>query len=195
MTHSLGIRRQALGVLRSFASRFTPNASRFTSLNTPHALRLTTHGFTLIEVILAMVLLAGAVLGVMGSFEWAERAGKAGRHAERALGLAQARLEAKRAASWNQLLRDDLDFDGYAEITMQDDGSGSDTAGDGVYTAQLEDGGIRVIWTVQPDRPGPLVEAGSVILQAQATYPNGPGRSKSLRIGTIRANPSYLGQR
>jgi prepilin-type N-terminal cleavage/methylation domain-containing protein len=153
-------------------------------------------GFTLIEVILAMILLACAVLGVMGSFQWADRAAKSGVHGERALALVQARLEAKRAGSWQQLLQDDLDFDGMPEIAMRDDGADPDAAaGDGIYTASLEDSGIRLVWTVQPDRPGSLLNAGSVLIQAEATYPNGPGRTRTIRLGTLRANPQYLGIR
>ncbi len=153
-------------------------------------------GFSLIEVILAMILLAGAVLGVMGTFQWADRVVKSGTHAARALALAEARLEAKRVASWDRLLSDDLDLDGVAEITMQDDGAEFDAAaGDGIYTAHHDEGGIRLVWTLQPDRPGSLPDAGSVVIHAQATYPDGPGRSRSVRIGTVRANPRYLGQR
>lgn len=153
-------------------------------------------GFSLIEVMLAMLLLAGGVLGVMGAFQWADRGLRAGAHAGHALALLEARLEAKRAVAWDQLLRDDLDFDGTAEITMQDDGADFDAAaGDGIYTGHFQDGAIHVVWTVQPSRPGPLREAGSVVIQAQATYPDGPGRSKAIRIGTLRANPRYLGTR
>lgn len=153
-------------------------------------------GFSLIEVMLAMVLLAGAVLGVMGTFQWADRALRSGTHAARALALLEARLEAKRAVSWDRLLSDDLDFDGIAEITMQDDGAFFDAAaGDGIYTGHFDDGVIRLVWTVQPDRPGLLRDAGSVVIQAQATYPERPGRVKTLRIGTLRANSRYLGQR
>lgn len=154
------------------------------------------NGFTLIEVMVAMVILAGAMLGVMGTFRWADHGLRHGDHATRALAMAESRLEAKRVAAWEALLTDDLDGDGVPEITMRDDGTQADeVAGDGIYTAEVEDGGIRLIWTVQPDRPGPIRHAGSVVIQARALYRVGRDHSREIRLGTLRASPRYLGSR
>lgn len=148
----------------------------------------------MIEVMFAMVILAFAVLGVMGSFKWADHGLREGSDGTRALAMAESRLEAKRAAPWQALLWDDLNGDGVPEITMRDDGVEPDAAsGDGIYTAGLEENGIRLVWTVQPDRPGPLGNAGSVAIQAHAGYPVGRNQWRDIRLGTLRANPAYVG--
>lgn len=156
----------------------------------------TESGFSLLEVMLAMVILAFAVVGVMGLFRWADHGVQYGAKATRALALAESRLEAKRAGSWASLLRDDLDADGRPEITMRDDGGEYDAvAGDGVFTAGVEQEGIRLLWQVQPDRPGPLAQAGAVVIAAEASYLVGSGQRRSVQVRTLRANPSYLGWR
>ena len=64
-----------------------------------------------------------------------------------------------------------------------------------MYTASREQDGIRLVWTVQPDRAGSLRGAGSVLIQARASYQVGQGQWREVRIGTLRANPQYLGNR
>lgn len=153
-------------------------------------------GFSLIEVMVAMVILAFAVVGVMGMHRWAEQGLQYGANGTRALALAESRLEAKRAMPWNALLQDDLDADGIAEVTMRDDGEGADErAGDGVYTASSENNGIRLVWTVQPDRPDRIRDSSSAVLLVQASFPAGQGRQRDIRLGTLRANPNYVGAR
>jgi prepilin-type N-terminal cleavage/methylation domain-containing protein len=153
-------------------------------------------GFSLIEVMLAMVILAFAVVGVMGMYHWADYGLRLGTNGIRALALAESRLEAKRAAPWDGLLADDLDFDGRPDLTMRDDGTGPDEkAGDGVYSAAADDGAIHLVWTVQTDRPGPLRLAGSVSILVRASFPAGKGPRREIRIGTLRANPRYVGAR
>jgi hypothetical protein len=94
------------------------------------------------------------------------------------------------------LLQDDLNADGSAEVIMNDDGEGADErAGDGIYTAAAEDSGIFLKWTVQPDRPGSLEEAGSVVILAQASYSTSQDRRRDISVGTLRANPRYWGHR
>lgn len=153
-------------------------------------------GFGLIEVMLAMVILAFAILGVMGMFQWADHGLRQGDRATRALAMAESRLEAKRTTPWKALLTDDLDADGTPEITMRDDGAHPDAvAGDGIYSAGVEMDGIRLVWTVQPDRVGVLRNAGSVVIQARASYPASRGQWQEIRVGTLRANPAYVGVR
>jgi prepilin-type N-terminal cleavage/methylation domain-containing protein len=153
-------------------------------------------GFSLIEVMIAMVILAFAILGVMGSFRWAEHGLRQGATGMRALALAESRLEAKRAAPWTALLTDDVDGDGRPEITMRDDGQPPDAqADDGLYTAEAERDGIVLRWTVQTDRPGPPSSWGAAIITASARYPVGEGRWREATVGTLRANPVYLGTR
>lgn len=153
-------------------------------------------GFSLIEVMMAMVVLAFGILGVMSAFRWSDfglRQGTTGTHA---LALAESRLEAKRATPWEALLTDDLDGDGRMETVMHDDGRPPDTqAGDGIYTAMIEQDGIVLRWTVQPDRAGPVQAWGSTVITAGARYQTGQGRWHDVTVGTLRANPRYLGMR
>jgi prepilin-type N-terminal cleavage/methylation domain-containing protein len=152
------------------------------------------HGFGLIEVMFAMVILAFAILGVLGTFHWSEHGLRAGLLGSRALALAQGRLEAKRAVSWEQLLMDDLDGDGGAEILMRDDGQPpDDRGGDGLYTASSVQSGVTLLWTVRPDPPGPIWSAGTVLIEVRANYSIGKGQSREVRLGTIRGNPAYTG--
>jgi len=156
--------------------------------------RMSEGGFSLIEVMIAMVILAFGILGVMGSFRWADHGLRYGANGTRALAMAESRLEAKRSAPWAALLTDDLNADGTPDLTMRDDGTQGDVqAGDGVFTAGLEEGGIRLTWTVRPDRPGPLLHAGAVVIEAQASYVVGQAQRREIRLGTLRANPRYLG--
>lgn len=153
-------------------------------------------GFSLIEVMIAMVVLAFGILGAMGALQWSDYGLRQGMFGTRALALAESRLEAKRAAPWDALLSDDLDGDGRAEVTMRDDGQLPDRqADDGLYTARAERDGIVLEWTVRPDRPGPAQGWGSVVVTAQARYPVGKGRWHEVTVGTLRANPRYVGTR
>ena len=153
-------------------------------------------GFSLIEVIMAMVILAFGILGVMSAFRWSDAALRQSEVGTRALALAESRLEAKRAAPWSALLADDLDGDGRPDVFMRDDGELPDErAGDGLYTAKVERDGITLQWSVQPDRAGPAQTWGSAVIMASARYPVGPGRWRDVTVGTLRANPRYLGAR
>lgn len=157
---------------------------------------MTEKGFSLIEVMIAMVILAFVVIGVMAMFQWADHGLQQGAKGTHALALAEARLEAKRNGPWNALLADDLDLDGTAEIHMRDDGIQDDAqAGDNIYTAGAEIEGIHLVWTVQPDRLGHLYTAGSVVIRARASYQVGNGQWRAIEIGTLRSNPLYVGKR
>jgi prepilin-type N-terminal cleavage/methylation domain-containing protein len=152
-------------------------------------------GFSLIEVMVAMMISGIALMGTIGAVEMSARHVKQGSLSSRALELAQARLEVKRSVRWQSLLEDDLDHDGIPEVIMKDDGQGPDMmAGDGIYTAMQERDGVTVVWTVETDRPGPLTAVGMVVIRAVASYV-GPGGQKEVRMATLRANPSFVGQR
>ncbi len=153
-------------------------------------------GFSLIEVMIAMIVLAFGILGAMSAFQWSDHGLRHGATGTRALALVESRLEAKRATPWNALLTDDLDGDGRVEVTMQDDGRPPDEqAGDGLYTATVEREGIMLRWTVQPDRTGPVQTWGSAVITASARYQAGRGQWREVTLGTLRANPGYLGTR
>jgi prepilin-type N-terminal cleavage/methylation domain-containing protein len=151
-------------------------------------------GFTLVEVMISLVVLSVGLLGGVGTLQWTERSLKQTLKATRALSLAEARLEAKQAGLWEHLLIDDVDHDGVPEILMGDTGLREDVAGgDGVYTADTNLDGIHLVWTVEPNRPGPLRSAGSAWIEVRARYEISQGQWKEIRLRTLRANPNFIG--
>ncbi len=153
-------------------------------------------GFGLIDVVMATSVLAFGILGVMSAFQWSDHGLRQAVVGTRALAMAEARLEAKRAAPWHALLADDLDGDGRPDLLMRDDGQWPDRqGGDGLYSATVEQDGIVLEWTVRPDRAGPMSSWGSAAIVARARYPVGRGQWREVRVGTVRANPGYVGTR
>jgi prepilin-type N-terminal cleavage/methylation domain-containing protein len=151
-------------------------------------------GFTLVEVMISLVVLSVGLLGAIGMLQYTERSLRQSLTSTRALLLAEARIEAKQAGLWEHLLLDDLDRDGVQEIAMQDTGLREDVAGgDGRYTADADIDGVHLTWTIEPNRPGPLRSAGSVWIEVRARYEVGHGQWKEIRLGTLRANPHYIG--
>ena len=153
-------------------------------------------GFSLIEVMVAMVIAGIALMGTLGAVEVSSRHVQQGGLHSKAIELAQAKLEAKRSIHWQSLLDDDLDHDGIPETRMTDDGQGPDmTAGDGIYTAGYERDGVTVVWMIEADRPGPLRSAAMVRIRALASYSNLNGHKREVQMATIRTNPNFVGQR
>lgn len=153
-------------------------------------------GFSLIEVMVAMVIAGVALMGTLGAVEISSRHVQQGGLHSKAIELAQARLEAKRSVRWQSLLEDDLDHDGTPETLMADDGQGWDiTAGDEVYTAGYERDGVTVVWTIESERPGPLRSAAMVRIRAVASYSGRNGHTREVQMATIRTNPNFVGQR
>lgn len=152
-------------------------------------------GFSLIEAMIAMVISGIAFIGAVGAVQISSGHTRQGALASRALELAQARLEVKQSVRWPYLLEEDLDGDGIPETMMKDDGQNPDAmADDGIYTAMLERNGITVVWSVETDRPGPLGMVSMVAIQAVSSYV-GQGGLKEIMVGTLRANPAFVGQR
>ena len=152
-------------------------------------------GFSLIEVMVAMVISGIALMGAIISVQVSSEHARQGALSSRALELAQSRLEVKRSVRWPYLLEDDLDGDGIPETMMKDDGLNPDTmADDGIYTAMLERNGITLVWSIETDRPGPLASVGMVTIRAVSSYVVQGGR-KDMRVATFRANPAFVGQR
>lgn len=150
-------------------------------------------GGSLIEVMTAMVILAFSILGVAAMFQWADGGVRVGDRGAKALALAQARLEAKRAAPWSSLLIDDVDVDGTPDVIMRDDGSQGDAqASDGVYTGRFEQNRVVLEWTVASVGGGPLQTAPAVVIQSRARY-DVASDSRTIVLATLRANPSYVG--
>jgi len=152
-------------------------------------------GFSLIEVMIAMVISGIAFIGAIGAVQISSGHTRQGALDSRALELAQVRLEVKQSVRWPYLLEDDLDGDGIPETMMKDDGQNPDVmADDGIYTAMLERNGITVVWSVETDRPGPLGSVGMVAIRAVSSYV-GQGSPKEVLVATLRANPAFVGQR
>lgn len=153
-------------------------------------------GFSLVEVMVAMVIAGVALMGTLGAVEVASRHIQQGGLNSKAIELAQARLEAKRSIRWQSLLEDDLDRDGVPETFMTDDGQGSDiTAGDGIYTAMYERDGVTVVWMIEAERSTPLRSVAMVMIRSIASYPGPNGHKKEVQTATIRANPNFVGER
>ena len=138
-------------------------------------------GATFSEVMVAMALVSVSVMGAMGAFEAADKNLAQDVFAARALSMAESRVEAKRAAPWGQLLAEDLDHDGVPDLTMHDDGTDGDRmAGDGIYSAMLEQHGVTVVWTVAARHS----EACSI----QARFSS----KRAASIGQAVANAKYV---
>jgi prepilin-type N-terminal cleavage/methylation domain-containing protein len=152
-------------------------------------------GFTLVEVMMSLVVLSVGLLGAIGMLHWTERSLQQSLRANRALLLAEARIEAKQAGLWEHLLLDDMDHDGAPDIAMQDNGLHEDAmAQDGIFTAGIDEDGIRVVWTVEiPNRTEPIVSAGLVWIDVRAHYENQVGQIQEVHLRTMRANPRYTG--
>ncbi len=152
-------------------------------------------GATLSEVLVAIAILPIGLMGAMGAFQAAQRAITQGALSVRALALVESRIEAKRAARWDQLLSDDLDYDGRSDVTMRDDGQDGDRTGsDGVYTGRWNEGNVLLTWTIQPLSAGNVRTAGLVVIEAQALYGGGTdGGKREVKMTTLRANPWYVG--
>lgn len=153
-------------------------------------------GFSLIEVMVAMMISGIALMGTLGAVEITSRYQQQGGLSSKALELAQGKLEAKRSIRWSSLLEDDLDHDGIRDVFMLDDGQGADaTAGDGIYTAMCEHDGVTLVWTISGERERPLNASGTVTIRAVASYSNMRGERREVQVATIRANPNYVGLR
>ncbi len=151
-------------------------------------------GFTLVESMVALVVLSIGVIGTIGMCEWAERGLQRGALTTTALALVESRLEAKRSLPWEQLLVDDLDQDGTLESSMRDDGLQDDvTNSDGIFTASLTRSNIRLVWTVELNRGTQPAMASLAMIEARAIFRTIGGQEKEVRLRTIRANPHYVG--
>ena len=160
---------------------------------TPDRLRHAEGGASFAEVFVAMALTMIGLAGAMEAFQAAERSFRTGMVATRALAMAESRIEVKRSVRWDRLLLDDLNRDGVPDLVMRDDGAGGDLlAGDGVYSGSWDQDGVHLVWTVTPSRSGSLSASGHVLVEARAIYAAGEGQ-REVRVGTLRANPVFVG--
>ena len=152
-----------------------------------------TAGFTLVESMVAMVVLSIGIIGTIGMCEWAQRGLQRGAMTTTALALAESCLEAKRSLPWDQLLADDLDQNGTLESLMRDDGLlGDETNGDGIFTGSLTRSNIRLVWTVELNRGSRPGTPSLATIEARASFTTLGGQPREVRVRTIRANPRAL---
>lgn len=153
-----------------------------------------TAGFTLVESMVALVVLSIGIIGTIGMCEWAQRGLQRGAMTTTALALAESCLEEKRSLPWDQLLADDLDQNGTLESLMHDDGLlGDESNGDGIFTGSLTRSNIRLVWTVELNRGGQPGAASLATIEARASFTTLGGQSREVRVRTIRANPRAIG--
>ena len=160
---------------------------------TRQGLTTSTAGFTLVESMVALVVLSIGVIGTIAMCEWAQRGLQRGAMTTTALALAESCLEAKRSLPWDQLLVDDLDHNGTLESFMRDDGLLDDeTTGDGIFTGSVTRSNIRLVWTVELNRGGQPGTASLATIEARASFTTLGGQSREVRVRTIRANPRAI---
>lgn len=151
-------------------------------------------GFTLVESMVALVVLSIGIIGTIAMCEWAQRGLQRGAMTTTALAMAESCLEAKRSLPWDQLLTDDLDQNGTFESVMHDDGLQEDAAnGDGIFTGSQTRSNIRLVWTVELNRGSQPGSASLATIEARASFTTLGGQEREVRLRTIRANPRYVG--
>jgi hypothetical protein len=62
-----------------------------------------------------------------------------------------------------------------------------------VYSGSWDQDGVHLIWTVTPSHSGSLSASGHVLIDARAEYLAAEGQ-REVRIGTLRANPVFVGR-
>jgi type II secretory pathway component PulJ len=127
-------------------------------------------GFSLIEAMLALALLTGGCLAVIGMFVIGDRALARAARTDDALALARGVMEWKRALPYERLDEDDLDGDGRA------DGHSFDRAD--------EVGSFHRVWRLRRDQPGP----GLSVVSVEITWPDERGRLRQLAMAMVRAD-------
>jgi prepilin-type N-terminal cleavage/methylation domain-containing protein len=159
-----------------------------------HDRRTGTEGFTLVESMVALMVLSIGIIATIGMCEWGQRGLQRGAMTTTALALAESCLEAKRSLPWDQLLADDLDQNGTLESIMHDDGLLDDeTIGDGIFTGSQTRSNIRLVWTVQLNRGSQPGASSLATIEARASFTTLGGQEREVRVRTIRANPRYIG--
>ncbi|HUJ79128.1 MAG TPA: hypothetical protein VLY45_02290 [Nitrospiria bacterium] len=128
-------------------------------------------GFSLIEAMLALALLAGGCLAVIGMFVVGDRALARAAHVDGALALLQGVMEWKRALPYEQLDEDDRDSDGLPDGRSLD---GTD-----------ERGAFHRAWHLRRDRPWP----GFSIISVEVTWSDERGMQRHVASAMLRADP------
>ncbi|HXZ26061.1 MAG TPA: hypothetical protein VEI24_07570 [Nitrospiria bacterium] len=127
-------------------------------------------GFSLIEAMLALALLTGGCLAVVGMFVIGDRAQARAAHLDDALARARSVMEWKRALPYERLDEDDLDGDGV-------------TDGRSLHGADAR-GAFQREWQILRDRPWPGLTTVSVVI----TWSDERGHPHRLAMAMVRAD-------
>ncbi|MFO0775484.1 MAG: prepilin-type N-terminal cleavage/methylation domain-containing protein [Nitrospiraceae bacterium] len=125
-------------------------------------------GFTLIEVMVATVIAGVGVMAGYGMVEWADHGRVYGAQGTRALSLATSELERVRAEPWDTLLRG-------PRVTEED----------------VDE--IHMVRSLEPSNPHQPMRSGHVYIHVSADYRSIGQVQRSIDIGTVRANPVFVG--
>jgi type II secretory pathway component PulJ len=127
-------------------------------------------GFSLLEAVLALALLTGGCLAVVGMFVVGDRAQARAAHVDEALALVRSVMEWKRALPYERLDEDDLDGDGL-------------TDGRSLHGADAR-GSFHREWQILRDRPRP----GLTTISVEVTWSDERGRTHRLTSAMVRAD-------
>ncbi len=118
---------------------------------------------SLVEPLVAMVVIAFSLLGSVGMFAAAQDGISGSAKRLEAAALAESRMERLRALPYRDLL-------------------GGEQQGNG----------IALTWTVRPDQPS-LTESRSAMVTVTAAWSVGKGPLRTIRMGLRKANPIFSG--
>jgi type II secretory pathway component PulJ len=150
---------------------------------------LSERGMSLVEPLVAMVVLSLSLLGSVSMLAVAQDGIAGGARKLEAIALAESRMERLRAVPYQSLLKADLDGEGLVAGRLKDSGS-EGVAVDGEYTARQTINEVMVTWTVRPDRPS-LSNSRMVTMTVTAAWSDRGGRPRTVRLGMRRANPVF----
>lgn len=142
-------------------------------------------GFSLVEVMISLVILAFGILGTISMFSASDKALGTSNQMTAALRLAQEKLESKKGANFDLLLLDDIDGDGVLKAEMADETTyGEEAAGYRVYKGSDTTLGILRRWTVS-------LNGGIAKIDVITSWIDKNGIKRSLTLSTIKADGGY----
>jgi prepilin-type N-terminal cleavage/methylation domain-containing protein len=142
-------------------------------------------GFSLVETMVALVVLSTVLMGALGMFMQTQTGISAAEKTLDMAALAETRMETLRHMPYQSLLAPDFDGDGEVDLVLVD-------AGGGIFRGQQNINGILLTWTVCPDLPR-IANSPAVTLTVTAESVDPQGRRRAIRFGMRRANPVYGG--
>lgn len=120
-------------------------------------------GVSLVEPLVAMVVISFSLLGSVGMFAAAQEGVSGSARSLEAMALAESRMERLRALPYDSLV------------------SGNQAVN-----------GTVLAWTVFPDQPNPA-DSRSSIITVTAEWSVGKGKPRKVRLGMRKANPVFSG--